>query len=243
MNTEMNDEADIDPEEKTFGLKTAILVLSLVLPVIGLTLTYFYPANSYQYWIGLAMVASMGAAAFFATHAHRMGFFEEIVLVLAFLLSLIGIGLTNYSPANSIRFWVAMTLYMAVAAIVIGAVKFIKHKDIKADMIITQLIHWGATLFAVFGVFLLLRAGRLNYDNTGLVLLLIIGLSTFLDGYRISWRFSLIGILISGTAILAAFVEQFIWPVILLALILLVGGIFWEKHKHQRSRKASDIPV
>ncbi|WP_456388249.1 hypothetical protein [Profundibacter sp.] len=91
-------------------------------------------------------------------------------------------------------------------------------------------------MLAVLGVFLLLKAGRLNYDNSALVLLLIIGLSTFLDGYRISWRFSLIGILVAGTAILAAFVEQFIWPVILLALILLVIAIFWERHRHRQAR-------
>jgi len=172
-----------------------------------------------------------------------LGFFEEIILVLAFLLSLIGIGLTNYSPTNSIRFWMAMTVFMAVAAITIGLVKFVEHKkDIRADMIVTQLTHWGATLLAVLGVFLLLKAGRLNYDNTGLVLLLIIGLSTFLDGYRISWRFSLIGILVGGTAILAAFVEQFIWPVILLALILLTIAIFRERHRHQQARKMDGCP-
>ncbi|WP_456388251.1 hypothetical protein [Profundibacter sp.] len=130
--------------EKPHGFKTTMLVLSLVLPVIGLALTYFYPLNSYQYWGGLLMVASMGVAAFYASHAHRMGFFEEIILVLAFLLSLIGIGLTNYSPTSSVRFWMAMTLFMAVAAIVIGAVKSIERKDMAADMIVTQLIHWGA---------------------------------------------------------------------------------------------------
>lgn len=220
--------------EKRHGFKTTMLVLSLVLPVIGLALTYFYPLNSYQYWVGLLLVASMGVAAFYASHAHRMGFFEEIILVLAFLLSLIGIGLTNYSPTSSVRFWMAMTLFMAIAGIVIGAVKSIERKDMAANMIVTQLIHWGATLLAVLGVFLLLQAGRLNYDNSALVLLLIIGLSTFLDGYRISWRFSLIGILVAGTAILAAFVEQFIWPVILLALILLIIAIFWERHRHKQ---------
>ena len=237
MNTDKAVEGNINPVEKPRGFKASILILSIVLPVIGLALTYFYPVNSYQYWVGLAMVVSMGGAAFFAAHAHRMGFFEEIILVLAFLLSLIGIGLTNYSPTNSIRFWMAMTVFMAVAAITIGLVKFVEHKDIRADMVVTQLTHWGATLLAVLGVFLLLKAGRLNYDNTGLVLLLVIGLSTFLDGYRISWRFSLIGILVGGTAILAAFVEQFIWPVILLALILLVIAIFWERHMHRRARK------
>ena len=238
MNTEIADENDTRPIKRPQGFKTAILVLSLVLPVIGLALTYFYSATSIQFWIGLAMVASMGGAAFFAAHAHRLGFFEEIILVLAFLMSLTGIGLTNYSPVNSLRFWMAMTVFMAVSAMIIGAVKFVKeHKDIRVEMIITQLIHWGATLAAVTGVFLLLKAGRLNYDNTALVLLLVIGLSTFLDGYRISWRFSLIGILISGTAILAAFIEQFIWPVILLALVLLVVAIFWERHRLRQHRK------
>ncbi|GEM_PF-294911 len=237
MNTDEANKVNIDPVEKPQGFKTIMLVLSLMLPVTGLALTYFYPVNSYQYWVGLALVASMGIAAYYASHAHRMGFFEEIILVLAFFLSLIGIGLTNYSPTNSVRFWMAMTVFLAIAAVVIGAVKNVGRKDVGIDTVVTQVFHWGATLLAVLGIFLLLKAGRLNYDNTGLVLLLIIGLSTFLDGYRISWRFSLIGILVGGTSILAAYVEQFIWPVILLALVLLVIAILWEGYRHRQARR------
>jgi len=220
---------------KSQRYKTVILALSIIFPVIGMALTYFYTADSYQYWVGVLMVASLGIAAFLAAYAHRIGFFEEIILALAFLLSLTGIGLTNFSPTHSVRFWMSMTLFMALAAIVIGAVNVIEHEKTEPNIIMTQLIHWGATLIAVFGVFLLLRAGRLNYDNTALVLLLILGLSTFLDGYRISWRFSLIGILIGGTGILAAFVEQFIWPVILIALVLLIGAIFWESRRTKKT--------
>lgn len=237
MNTDEANKVNIDPVEKPQGFKTIMLVLSLMLPVTGLALTYFYPVNSYQYWVGLALVASMGIAAYYASHAHRMGFFEEIILVLAFFLSLIGIGLTNLSPTNSVRFWMAMTVFLAIAAVVIGAVKNVGRKDVGIDTVVTQVFHWGATLLAVLGIFLLLKAGRLNYDNTGLVLLLIIGLSTFLDGYRISWRFSLIGILVGGTSILAAYVEQFIWPVILLALVLLVIAILWEGYRHRQARR------
>ena len=60
MSTDKAVEDNINPVEKQHGFKTSILILSIVLPVIGLALTYFYTINSYQYWIGLAMVVSLG---------------------------------------------------------------------------------------------------------------------------------------------------------------------------------------
>ena len=229
MDTHERQMTDVNPPEKMPVFKTIILSFSLVLPLIGMALTYFYSIYTFQYWLGIALVASMGMAAIYASRTNHLRFFEDIVLVLAFMLSLIGIGLTDFSASSSFRFWVAMTVFMAAAAIIIGTVRYVEGEDTGFDVIFAQFFHWGATLLTVVGIFLLLKAGRLNYENSGLVLPLIIGLATFLDGYRISWRFSLIGVMISVTAIIAAFVEQFIWPVLFVAILVATIAVFWEK--------------
>lgn len=229
MSTDKQHITDDTPPEKSAVLETIVVGFSLVLPLIGMWLAYYYSTNKPQYWVGIGLVASMGLTAIYATRVKHLGFFEDIVLVLAFMLSLIGVGLTDFSAASSFRFWVAMTVFMAAAAIIIGTVRYIEGEDTGFDVIFAQFFHWGATLLTVVGIFLLLKAGRLNYENSGLVLLLIIGLATFLDGYRISWRFSLIGAMISVTAIIAAFVEQFIWPVLFVAILVAVIAVFWEK--------------
>ncbi len=232
--TQANPEAELS--EKTRRKQTRILTVLLVLPVVGLDLVYFGSLGNWLFWLGIALIMSLGLAVLYAQRAHRMGFFEEVLLAEVFVMSLIGIGLTNVSPQSGLRFWLAMSLLMAVSALVMGTVQNAGQKTGKAKFLVTQLVHWGATLLTIGAVFALFRAGRLNHDNTALVLLLVLGLSTFLDGYRISWRFAVIGVLIAGTTLMAAYIEQYTWPMMIIGLVLLSGVIAIEWLRHKRAR-------
>lgn len=213
------------------------LGLLLVLPMIGLALVFASTTFGTLFWLGLALIASLALAVFYARHAHRMAFFEETLLAQTFLMAIIGIGLTNVSPQRSLRFWLALTVLMAAAALVIGSVRAVERKADGRKVLLTQLIHWGATFLTIGAVYQLFYAGRLNFENTGLVLLLVLGLSTFLDGFRMSWRFSLIGVLIGGTAIFAGFVERYIWQAMLLALALLAIVLAYEWLRRRDKKK------
>jgi len=85
----------------------------------------------------------------------------------------------------------------------------------------------------VSGVYLLLYTGRLNYESTGLIIELILGFSLFLDGRNLGWRYSLLGILVGGTAIVAAYVEEYIWVILLVSLCLWGITYYWEKRRHE----------
>ena len=108
-------------------------------------------------------------------------FIEEVILFIVFALSLIGMGLTDFSPLESHRYWVVMIILLAIASIALGWSKEVDQGNI-VKLTIHQLIHWGATLITVLGVYLLLQTGRLNYESTGLIIELILGFSLFLDG-------------------------------------------------------------
>ena len=84
-------------------------------------------------------------------------------------------------------------------------------------------------MITVLGVYLLLNTGRLNYESTGL----IFGFSLFLDGRNFGWRISLLGILVGCTAIVAAYIEEYIWVVLLVSLCLWGITYYWEKHRHE----------
>jgi len=226
--TESDLSRDSMPQPVLHKGKTAILLVLLLLPMIGLALVYFSLGFGLMFWLGLGLIAMLGLGVLYARHAHRMAFFEETLLAQTFLMALVGIGLTNISPQSSLRFWLALTVLMAAAALVIGAVRAVERKAHARKVLVTQLVHWGATFLTIGAVYQLFYAGRLNYESTGLVLLLVLGLSTFLDGFRMSWRFSLIGVSIAGTAVFAGFVERYIWHALLLALLLAGAVLVWE---------------
>ncbi|MGR8935860.1 MAG: hypothetical protein ACU837_15980 [Gammaproteobacteria bacterium] len=158
---------------------------------------------------------------------------EEIVLAIILILSLIGIGITDISPLESHRYWTFMIFLLAFASIGLGWSKKEYQGKIFKDLVVHQLIHWGATLIAVSGIYLLLQTGRLNYESAGLVIEIILGFSLFLDGRNLGWRYSLLGILVGITAIVAAYVEEFIWIIYVITLFIVVAAYYWEKHRRK----------
>jgi hypothetical protein len=146
------------------------------------------------------------------TKLKKRRFIEEIVLFLVLALSLIGMGITDFSPLESHRYWTLMIILLAFASIGLAWSREEYQGNIFKILIIRQVIHWGATLITVSGVYLLLNTGRLNYESTGLIIELILGFSLFLDGRNLGWRFSLLGILVGISAILAAYVEEYMGP-------------------------------
>ena len=224
------------PKAGARRFQTTVMLLLLMLPVAGMVLVYRNPMSSLMFWAGIALISALGLAVFYARHARRMAFFEEFLLGEVFVMSLIGIGLTNVAPQSGLRFWLAMSVLLTMSALVMGAMRMVDRKAGSAAFMLTQAVHWGATLLAVGAIYELFRAGRLNHDNTALMVLLVLGLSTFLDGYRVSWRFALIGVLMGATALMAAYVEQFTWPMVVVAAALLAAVVLWQWRRHRRSR-------
>ncbi len=67
----------------------------------------------------------------------------------------------------------------------------------------------------------------------------MLGLATFLDGYRINWRFSLVGLLMFVSGIIAAYVEEYLWVLLIIATGIAVAILFWERHQRSRHRQIS----
>jgi len=180
-----------------------------------------------------------GPVARWWAHEHRV--IEEITLASILALVLIGIAITNISPIESYRYWIAMIVLFATAGLIIGAVR--ARRDLKSipRVMLDQIVHWGATLTVVVIVYMMLNAGRLNYEAAGLVVLLLLGLAMFLDGYyRVGWRFSLLGILVVLMALGAAYLTAFVWPILILGAVIwpltIMAEIYLTHHKDKKER-------
>ena len=162
----------------------------------------------------------------------RKPYFEEAGLILMIILSLVGVGVTDFSPDDGYWYWMIMILVFGVIAVITGFVEAKKgDQHLVKKILVVQVIHWLGSMLTVMGVFLLLNAGRLDYENSGLVILLILALTTFLDGIRLGWRFSMAGIFLGITAVIAAYIEEFMWIIFLLAVVLIVFTLYWGRRR------------
>ena len=145
---------------------------------------------------------------------------QEWIVIALIVLSIVGVGVTDFAPAVSHWYWLAMVPFFGVACILIewdGA----KGKGLAPGVVIrNQLLIWISLLVAVQLVYLLLHAGRLDSENTGLIILLLLSLTVFGSGIYLGWRLCAVGVCLGLALVMATYLEEFIW----LFMIFLIAG-------------------
>jgi len=173
----------------------------------------------------------------------RRHILEDVVLLILILFTMVGIYISEIATANidGYLYWMVMIVVFALSAMLINIVQS-KHKSVEIkDILVAQSLHWFGTILAFGGVLLLVQAESLTHDNAALVYLLILSLSTFLDGIRIGWRFSLIGNYLGLAAVIMAFIDNPVWILYLIAVLIIVAVFFIDK-KHS-TEQSSDSPT
>jgi len=160
---------------------------------------------------------------------------EEGILILLLILSLTGTAISDYSPSDGYGYWLGMVFVFAFFAITIAWLQS-KHKDGEFKEIVKeQSLHWATTLLVVGGAFLLHKAGQLSAGSASLVILLLLCLATILDGLRIGWRFSLVGLFLGSASIIRAFYEPFLLIDIVIAIFIIIATFLWESWMNKRT--------
>ena len=120
-----------------------------------------------------------------------------------------------------------MMLLFGLFAMIIGWLQS-KHRSDDFKLILReQSIHWVTSFLVVGGAFLIHQSGRIAEEDAGLIILLILSLSTILDGLRVGWRFSLVGLFLGVAAVVSVYTRA-----------LSLGGV-----GHRRFYRAVDNPV
>ena len=147
---------------------------------------------------------------------------EETVFILLVILSLLGIFITDFSPEDGYGYWLFMVLVFGILSIFVSWLQAKTKENDIGDIVKIQSLHWLHTLVIVLAASLLNKSGQLNDMSASLVILLILALTTMLDGIRIGWQFSLLGFFLAACAIIVAYVEQFIWTCTGLAVVVVI---------------------
>ena len=150
----------------------------------------------------------------------RMFGLYEIIPIVLLLLSIIGIGITDFSPADSHLYWLAMVPVFAGACLILEWSRARGKGQKWTTIVRTQLLLWFGLLLAVFLVYMLLHTGRLDNENTGLIILLLLALTTFFAGIHLGWRLFIVAIFLGLALIGATYLEEFVWIFLIIALVV-----------------------
>ncbi len=154
---------------------------------------------------------------------------EDGILALLLIFSLGGIFITDFSPLDGYVYWMIITIVFALLAILIAWLQDKeKNLDEFTSIIKEQSLHWLASLVCITGVFFLERAELYDAFSSTLVIMLVLGLATILDGIRIGWRFSLVGLYLGAASIVIAYTDHFLIISSLLAIVIIILTISLE---------------
>lgn len=150
---------------------------------------------------------------------------SDMAFLVLMVLSMIGIGYTDYSALGSTWFWKLMAPLFGITCVISEWPRSTN----KRYLVWTQVLHWGALYGTMELVFSHLVEARLDAPIIGLILMLLLALTTFLAGIYIGWRICLVGIFLAIGTLMAAFLESIIWLALLAALAIIVIAILWTR--------------
>ena len=143
------------------------------------------------------------------------------------VLTLVGVAYTSFSKRPIVAYWEFLVPVMGVVCIGTGWRH--AHKQARLRLIWTQALHWLAFVVAMNLILLPNVQNMLNSDATGLAILLLLGLGTFVAGVHIlSWQVCLLGLVMALCVPAIAWIEESALIMLLGAIVLVgVGMAFW----------------
>jgi hypothetical protein len=156
------------------------------------------------------------------------GWLKELPYGVVLVLTLIGVAYTSFTKQPTTAYWEFLVPVTGALCIWSGW-RSAREKKEELRLIWTQVAHWLA-FFAAMNLLLLPSVqDMVNADATGLAILLLLALGTFVAGVQIpAWEVCILGV------VMALFVPAIAWIeeaalIVLLALIVLIGAgtIFW----------------
>ena len=153
---------------------------------------------------------------------------SELPYGIVLVLTLVGIAYTSLTRRPIALYW---ELLVPIVALVCVGAGWHAAPDNKArvKLVATQGAHWLAFLVAMNLVFLPSVQNMLNADATGLAILLLLALGTFIAGVHMpSWKMCALGL------VMACFVPAIAWleaatliVLFVVVVVLVVGFAVW----------------
>ena len=151
------------------------------------------------------------------------------------LLTMVGLFLTIYRPANAFWYWAAM--YPAFA--LIGIAHAVTAPRAEGEglhfVILRHLFHWLGPIAGLWLLFLQLQGGQMDRSAVGLMTLLLLAATSYLAGVHLDRGFLWVSALLAVGVLLGTAVATYFWLIIavgLLAFAVVVGAGLMLRRRH-----------
>ena len=144
---------------------------------------------------------------------------RRIVFIALVALSVIGIGVMDFSKQFALWYWLCMAPIFAGTSLALTWKTAHQHDVTAGQHIRRQLLHWLVLVVGLLLVFLMQKYGNLDSGATGLLALLLLAMSCLYAGVHFEWRLGVLGGILTLTFVAGIFVENFFWVLLLPAIV------------------------
>jgi hypothetical protein len=183
---------------------------------------------------------TQNAADFFAHSRVARFWLRELPYIAVLALTILGVAYTSVQQQPLIGYWEFLAVAVGLVCVTTG---WLHIHDPKARfrMVWTQALHWLAFLVAMNIVLLPSVQKMLTAPATGLSLMMLLALGTFVAGVHVSWQICALGIAMAlFVPAIAWLTEASLLLVLSLVAIIGVGMTFWWRLS---DRRASKVPA
>ena len=171
-----------------------------------------------------------------ADDSGKAGFLKrKLPFVVLLVLAIVGVAYTNISQQPLVGYWEFLALATGVVCVVTQWASA-RDKQARIRLMITQALHWAAILVTMNIVLLSGVQSMLPAPATGLVLLTLLALGTFLAGVNFfSLQICFLGVAMAVAVPAIAWLKQTVL-FLLLAAVLVIGLVmtFWPRQADER---------
>jgi hypothetical protein len=153
---------------------------------------------------------------------------RELPYVVVLVLTLFGVAYASFSKQSMVGYWEFLAPVIGLLCVGVGW-PHARDRTARLRLVWTQALHWLAFLVAMNLLLLSGVASMLSPDATGLTILTLLALGTFVAGVHIqSWQVCVLGMTMGLGVPAIAWIERSALLLLLGGLaVVAIGGAFW----------------
>jgi hypothetical protein len=147
---------------------------------------------------------------------------------LMLLLALGGVSWATFTDHPAVWYWAFLSPVFGVICVAAGW-RHVSWQEDRLRLVYTQALHWLGVLLAMLLIAVPSVSAVVNDNATGLALMTILALGTFLAGlWARAWRICIVGVFLAVAVPVIAWLDQSAMFLTLVAFLLIgVGGFIW----------------